>query len=73
MEIVRKISLNAINHTFQITAKDISEDKGYLSHVYRVVIEFEHSERPAYSFIMKVPTMEIIEKMCEEMKIEGVG
>jgi hypothetical protein len=22
---------------------------------------------------MKVPTMEIIEKMCEEMKIEGVG
>jgi hypothetical protein len=55
---------------FQIEANDISEGKGLLSHVYRVVLTFDNST--SYSFIMKIPTLDCMDEMFKSMQIDDV-
>lgn len=55
-----------------MAAKDISENKGYCAKVYKTNIFEEHEKEnnqanaPIYTFIMKIPTLECINKMISE-------
>jgi hypothetical protein len=40
-----------------ITSRDVSEGKGYLSVVYKCVVEFVDEKRTPFHFIMKVPCL----------------
>ncbi|KAH7715785.1 calcium/calmodulin-dependent protein kinase type 1 [Aphelenchoides avenae] len=49
----------------EIDAKDISEGKGYVSKVYKTVVQFNNATEDSYTVMMKVPTTECMEKMMD--------
>ncbi|KAI6197767.1 hypothetical protein M3Y94_01263800 [Aphelenchoides besseyi] len=51
----------------KVSAKYISEGKGYTSYIYKTTVEF--TDRPSYKFVMKIPTDEMINKLFEAMNM----
>ncbi|KAI6225499.1 hypothetical protein M3Y99_01332100 [Aphelenchoides fujianensis] len=49
----------------------ISEGKGFLSQVFKVVASFEDARRPAYSFILKLPIAAGLQQVIEKGKANG--
>ncbi|KAI6170774.1 hypothetical protein M3Y97_01110100 [Aphelenchoides bicaudatus] len=56
------------NKICNVTAVDISNGKGMLSRVFRIVIEFSNST--SYSFILKAPTMDCLDKEMKNMNMD---
>ncbi|KAI6241916.1 hypothetical protein M3Y99_00146900 [Aphelenchoides fujianensis] len=49
----------------RIEAHDISGTKGYCSNIFRTTVGFAEADRPAYSFVMKIPSSEKILRLLE--------
>ncbi|KAI6177803.1 hypothetical protein M3Y97_00947500 [Aphelenchoides bicaudatus] len=59
------LGINKINN---ISAIDISDGKGFLSRVFRVVVEFSNST--SYSFVMKIPTNDCLNDALKHMNLD---
>ncbi|KAI6222708.1 hypothetical protein M3Y95_00922200 [Aphelenchoides besseyi] len=52
----------------KISAKYISEGKGYTSYIYKTTVEFTGC--PSYKFILKIPTDKMINRYLESINMD---
>ncbi|KAH7712396.1 Protein C04F6.7 [Aphelenchoides avenae] len=55
----------------EITSRDISEGKGYVSKVYKTTLKLTNATGASFTVMLKVPTNECLKKLVEETVTEG--
>uniref|UniRef100_A0A914CDG5 CHK kinase-like domain-containing protein n=1 Tax=Acrobeloides nanus TaxID=290746 RepID=A0A914CDG5_9BILA len=58
------------NEVTSITAHDISVNQGYASKIYKICIFVNDQKDPVYKVVMKIPTMDCISELMDNMYTE---